>query len=154
MKKITKISMMALGLMMGLYSLNANAAQLGGPSNPKVDQSFSFYFSGAAQVNWFKVSNHFSEARFKMGNQNETAYFDANGELLLSSRFLPATDLPLEIAQHLKNKFPSLQVKYVSEFSSHGMTDYLVSLEGANSWKTVRVGSDHSIQIISHFNKS
>lgn len=86
-------------------------------------------FPGAADVKWEKIGD-FYVADFKHDKDKISAYFEEEGVLYKTTRYIDANSLPLAVARSLNDRF-SLKdkAKKVLEVSRQNGTYYLISFE-------------------------
>lgn len=98
--------------------------------NQRVRESFKKEFSTAANVSWKEIKKEkIYEAQFFYNNQRLCAFFDENGDLLATSRAIPAASLPLLITKKLNSKYKDYKIREVLEHANGVETSYLLQLD-------------------------
>src|SRR5918997_1078380 len=99
MKK--SILMWAMMLTMGLSTTFANNEET---INQRAVNSFKKEFSTAQDVKW-ESRKDFVKATFKLNDQVMFAYYSQTGELLVVSRNILSTQLPINLLSQLKKDY-------------------------------------------------
>ena len=108
----------------------------------EIKSAFQKIFSSASDVNWKKVNNYYL-ATFKVNNQEATAAFNEEGQLMSASRSLTLSQLPLVINLALQNQFPEYTFeKSVSEITIDGQSNYYI--KGENEKRIIIIKSTGS----------
>ena len=104
----------------------------------KVKSSFEAKFYGAENVNWSARENYL-KASFTLAGENVEAFFNAEGELIGSSRKLDFQRLPLNAIQKIKKDFADYKVVETIEFDLDGDRSYYVSLDNGQKSQILQV---------------
>ena len=107
-------------------------------SNKKVMESFEREFAGAANVTWYTGQKDNYVAKFTIKSSKVTAHFDNEGNLLATSRYITDSELPLNVITRLMKKYPDQNIHNIVEYDADGNTTYMITLENASHWTTVR----------------
>ncbi|HVB02693.1 MAG TPA: hypothetical protein VNE41_03140 [Chitinophagaceae bacterium] len=153
MKKIKLMTTTAAILAFTVTSFAAQAYSPKPEMNAKSSISLEMYFRGASDVKWYPVTARRIEATFNIKNDRETAYFDEHGHLLLASRSIKVSDLPIQVSLEMTSQFPQSAVRYAREYTSDGSTMYILTLESLKDWKTVKVRDNRDITVIRDIRK-
>jgi hypothetical protein len=116
-------------------------------ASSKLKQALNKEFVGASGVKWYSEDNKTFMAKFTLNERNVTAYFDEDGNLLATRRYIAEEHLPLAVANKLAKRYPKEKVRWVVEFESQGATVYYVTMEGEKTWKVIKsnAGGDLSV---------
>ena len=130
---------LVVSLVMLVTVLGTALASDGTKVNSRVESAFKKEFAGAKSVKWevLKKSNLF-QAHFIYNNERLNAFFDAEGNLVATGRFVAATSLPLLLRKNVYGKYKDYQVKDVIEYVQGQETSYLVALENEKTRLLVR----------------
>src|ERR1700741_4508320 len=103
--------------------------------SPRVAQALVKEFSGAKSIHWqaFKGKDIY-QASFILNHQRLFAFFNSDGELLSTGRYIAESNLPILVSKTLASRFADFEVKEVVEYTREGDTQYALVLE--NSKKT------------------
>ncbi|PWV54138.1 hypothetical protein [Chitinophaga sp. S165] len=104
----------------------------------KLKQALSKEFADAVDVKWYSDDNKTFMAKFNLNTRSVTAYFDEDGTLLATRRYIDEQYLPLAVSNKLAKRYPDEKVRWVVEFDSEGSTVYYVTLEGEKTWKVIK----------------
>ncbi|SFD30153.1 hypothetical protein SAMN05518672_1011522 [Chitinophaga sp. CF118] len=104
-------------------------------------------FAGASAVKWYSDDNKTFMARFTLREHSVTAYFDGEGNLLATRRYIQEDQLPMTVANKLAKRYPNEQIRWVVEFQADGNTIYYVTLEDAANWKVIRATSTGTLSV-------
>lgn len=80
-------------------------------------------------------------------------HYDAQGNVLATSRFISDADLPVYAISKLIKHCPDEQIKLVREFDAFGEKIYIVTLENATGFKVVKV-TNTDLEILENLKKS
>jgi hypothetical protein len=151
MKKLIAVLSLAL---LGLgFSSQVKATDTVSIANPQVREAFNDYFNGASDVAWFATSQNYV-AHFNMMGSNVKAYFDHDGHLLFTSRAIDPNQLSLKLLHQLQKKYSGNQVRYVTEYSKDGISTYVITLESATKWTTLKTNYSGQLIKVDQFNKA
>lgn len=154
MKLISSIFATAAALAITVSAFAAPASSGNEGASPKALQSFESHFRGASDVSWYTVGKNRAEAKFILNSAKETAYFDAQGDLLTIFRSIDVANLPMEINLEMASQFPESAVRYATEINTNGSTVYILTLESTHDWKTVSVRSNNEVTVIKDLQKT
>ncbi len=118
-----------------------NAASAGGDEivGIKVRESFNREFATAKHIRWQQLKNeNIYEAQFIYNNERLCAFFDENGQLLVTSRSIAAASLPMLITRKVSTQYKDYKLQEVLEYVSEGNTSYLLVLEKGSIRLTVQ----------------
>ena len=137
MKKLTVIfAAFSLLLLASSFALPPDSV------STEIKSAFQKIFSSASDVNWKKVNNYYL-ATFKVNNQEATAAFNEEGQLMSASRSLTLSQLPLIINLALQNQFPEYTFeKSVSEITIDGQSNYYI--KGENEKRIIIIKANGS----------
>jgi len=122
-------------------------------ASSKLKQSLSKEFAGAADVKWYSDDNKTFMAKFLLNERNMTAYFDVEGNLLATRRYIAEEHLPMAVANKLTKRYPKDKVRWVVEFESEGNTIYYVTLEGEKTWRVIRSSASGDLSVHQNLKK-
>ena len=96
----------------------------------RVERAFNKEFEGAKSVTWEHIrKENIYEARFIYNNERLNAYFDNEGNLIATGRFVSVANLPLVLRKDVSEKFNQYAIREVVEYTTNNETSYLVVLE-------------------------
>ncbi len=153
MKKIIS----AAAVIVTLCLQNASA-QTSAQVTPAVAESFSREFKDATNVKWTKIKGIY---RSRFDNQQEycLAYFDPNGQMILSGRKISLDIAPLAIKRGLEQirdaserKHDLLAVAEVYELNDSQETKYFINLNSDALSMSVMVHGDGHSEIVKKVN--
>ncbi|CAL1521358.1 hypothetical protein [Chitinophaga sp. MM2321] len=150
MKKL--IFLMSAALLLSAHTLFAKPYETA--VNNKIQHTFSESFSGAKEVKWYTDDNITFTAKFTMVNTRVTAFFNDDGTLLATSRYLQADQLPLNVISRLNKKFPATSIYCVVEYAAGENALYYITLEGKDTWTIVRADRFGSLKVQNHLKKA
>lgn len=112
----------------------------------EVRLAFEKEFSGAQAVNWETLSGKsIYHATFTINNDRLHAYYDADGQLLVTGREVKAESLPLLITRGLDQQFGTYSVRDVVEINNGLETSYIIKVSKAQKDVFVQGYTDGSI---------
>lgn len=122
-----------------LFGNAATAADT--PSSP-VLRSFHKTFAQAKDVSWTTGSDLFV-VNFRYNNQHITAYYAVDGEMVVMTKNILSTQLPLMLEASLKENYTGYWISSVVECSNNEGVNYYVTVENADQ-KVVLVSAANS----------
>ena len=99
--------------------------------NPKILAVFQKEFVSADDVSW-DISGNISKANFVYNNVRTEAYYNDDAELVGTVRSILFAELPLTVMKRVDQRFGSIPVYDVVEYSSDGETIYSMIAERAS----------------------
>ncbi|PUZ28780.1 hypothetical protein DCC81_04655 [Chitinophaga parva] len=107
-------------------------------NNKKVMASFQKEFTEAKNVEWFtddKAQNY--TANFTIRESKVTAHFDADGNLLNTSRYLNEDQLPLAVTNRLAKKYAGQRIENITEYQANGEVTYYITERSKDDMITI-----------------
>jgi len=122
--------------------------------SPRLTQALVKEFSGAQAIHWqaFKGKDIY-QASFILNHQRLFAFFNSDGELLSTGRYVAETNLPILVSKTLAARFADFEIKEVVEYTRDGDTQYALVLENSKKTVTANAYSDGGIAVISRKKK-
>lgn len=121
---------LVVSLAMFLTVFSVAFAADGTKINRRVQASFEKEFTGATAVTWELIKNEdIYQARFSYNNERLNAFFDADGNLIATGRYISVPNLPLLLRKNVFEKYGSYQITDLVEYVQGSETSYLVVLE-------------------------
>lgn len=119
------------------------------PQNEKVMQAFSTAFADAKNVNWVEVKGEdIFHATFELNNEKLDVFIDAEGEVLATTRYITAKQLPMAVTKKLAAKYAGYAVSpSIIEYSAQNETGYYITLVSEKNTVTVKADSAGSLSI-------
>ena len=99
--------------------------------SPAAIKTFAQTFVNARHVSW-TVSNDMYKATFHVADRFASAYFDETGELVVVTRNITQTELPLVLQEKINTNYAQYRVCEVLEATDQWCTHYYITVEGAN----------------------
>lgn len=94
-----------------------------------VKNAFDQAYANPVDVEWEKKKDHY-EVDFEIDQQDHTALFNKEGQLLMSKQDIRKSELPAEIANNVSNDFPDRYIDDVDKIEKEGETLYQLELDG------------------------
>lgn len=121
--------------------------------NEKVLRAFKETFVKATDVIWHETENSY-EANFKQAEISTRAIYDADGNLLRTTRYYTEENLPIHILTKLKKRYSDKSVFGVTEISENEDVSYYISLQDEKNWYIVKSDSWGSIELTKKYKKA
>lgn len=119
----------------------------------KVAKAFKTDFSLATTVHWSKTDD-FYFASFRLNDVSVEAAYNADGELLGTSRKISLSQVPLNISLGLSKKFAAYQLPdEVFELNFEGQTNYSLSVEDNKQVLNLKCYTNGDIDIVGRVKK-
>lgn len=141
-----------LAALMLLFSVSGFAA---GKDNvtKQVQLAFEKDFAVVSDVSW-QQKEGFYFASFKLNGVYSSAAYNADGELLGTSRDIEAIQLPLSVSMAISKKYSDFTLpKTVMEINYEGQTFYYVTLNNDEKTILLKCYSNGEIQVESKVKK-
>lgn len=101
------------------------------PITGKVLESFRTEFAEAKNVQWKSLDDAgLFQATFNYRNTELSAFYNADGDLVATARYINKDNLPIMVAKEISSRYPDHIVRSVIEHISNGSTTYHVTLYG------------------------
>jgi hypothetical protein len=94
-----------------------------------VTNAFTQEYANPTDVDWEKKRKNF-EVDFEVDGVDHKALYSAEGQLLMTKRDLPETDLPAAINQKIAADYSGYTIDDVDQVMAEGKTYYQVELDG------------------------
>jgi hypothetical protein len=119
------------------------------PENEKVAQAFSSAFENAKNVTWSEIKDEgIFHATFELNDEKLDVFIDAEGEVLATTRYITAKQLPMAVTKQLAVKYAGYAVSpSIIEYSAQGETGYYVTLSGEKNSVIVKADSAGNLSI-------
>ncbi len=100
--------------------------------SPIVLQSFQNTFN-AEKVEWKTINKNLYKAEFELNGFTVTAFYDAEGVLVATTRNVTLLQVPVTLQSALKKNYPHLWITELFELSNDDGTEYYLTLENADT---------------------
>ena len=127
-------------------------------SNPpevseKVLKAFNQTFMKATDVVWHELQNYY-EASFKQSEIISRAIYDANGNLLRTTRYYSQENLPINILTKLQKRFAGKSVYGVTELSTEEQVSYHITMQDEKNWYIIKADNWGSLELEQKYRKA
>ncbi|MGC4036845.1 MAG: hypothetical protein QM764_12880 [Chitinophagaceae bacterium] len=102
-------------------------------------KEFSKSFKSITNASWYQMQDGGFVAKFKLGSTETRVDYDKKGRWLATVRTYTESDLPKEIRHMVKSTYYDYNIFLVQEVTVGDKTAYLVKIEDAGTFKTIRV---------------
>ena len=134
-------------LLTAMSSYFAHAANPPAAINPEVIKTFTRTFAHSSNVIW-TVKGELHQANFEVSGKSATAFFNQAGELVVVTRNIQVSELPLVLQAKIQEKYAAFQVLEAMEASDEYSTRYYVTV--ADGKKKIILRSHGSAGWIQH----
>jgi hypothetical protein len=117
-------------------------------ANFRIESTFNKEFKGAAYVSWERVKEHICQARFNYNNERMNAFFDVDGELIATGRFINENALPLLIKSSAGRKYENYHLQQVIELTQNSQTSYILTFENEKERLEVQAFQSGNLDLI------
>ena len=139
MKKI-----MTLVILLSVGVLTSKASE-GDRVSSVLEASLQKSFAGAKLLKWSEMkSSKLLYDSVLYNNERINAYFEADGNLVATGRFIKPEALPLVVAKSMSQKYHDAQITEVIEYIEREATSYIVSAESADRSMVIHAYTDGS----------
>ncbi len=121
----------------------------GNPQNEKVVLTFSTAFSNAKNVTWVEMKEEgVFHASFEMEDEKFDVFIDEEGEVLATTRYITAKQLPMAVTKQLAVKYAGYAISpSIIEYSAQDETGYYITLSSEKNTVIVKADSAGSLSI-------
>jgi hypothetical protein len=145
--------MKKLIILTGLFAALSVAASSPPEVSEKVLNAFNKTFMKATDVVWHEMRNLY-EASFKQSEIISRAIYDANGNLLRTTRYYSQENLPIHILTKIQKKYAGKSIYGVTELSTGDGVSYYITLQDDTHWYVVESDSWGSLEQTKKFKKA
>lgn len=96
--------------------------------SPEAVRSFNRSFAGAREVSWTQEADLY-KVSFQVAGQYANAFYDASGQLIVTTRNISPLQLPVVLLATIKKDYTAQWVSDLIEVSDDSGTYYYVTLE-------------------------
>lgn len=121
--------------------------------NEKVLKAFNQTFVKATDVVWNEVQNLY-EASFKQSEIISRAIYDAEGNLLRTTRYYSQENLPINILTKIHKKYAGKSIYGITELSTEDQVSYYVTLQDEKNWYIIQADNFGNLELSKKFRKA
>ena len=125
-----KVLFVTLTALFSLFTTKSHADD--GNVSATVLRSFNSTFVNASEVKW-STNDKFYKADFSFNCQYVSAYFDADGELIATTKNITSLELPIKLQASLKKDYQNGWISDLFEYSDASGTSYFITIENADT---------------------
>jgi len=107
-------------------------------ANDRAIAKFGKFFPNASSESWTKTKNGFA-VRFSSNNMQQLVFLTKRGNVVASIKYYSEKQLPSDMRMTIRYAYPDFSIKSVREVNAANSTAYLITIEDATSWKTIRI---------------
>ena len=121
--------------------------------NEKVLKAFNQTFMKATDVVWNEMQNLY-EASFKQSEIVSRAIYDAEGNLLRTTRYYSQENLPINILTKIQKKYTGKSIYGVTELATEEQVSYHVTLQDEKNWYIIQADNFGNLELSKKFRKA
>jgi len=138
-----------VALLVAVVFSGTSFANTGKSVNALVKQSFQREFAGAQSVSWEVISDKdIFHASFIYNNERLNAYFDAEGTLLATGRYVKQENLPMLVTKGVAVRYKQYNVLEAIEFVTGSETSYIIKLDNEKVSMYIQAHNDGSTTLL------
>jgi len=138
-----------IALLVAVVFSGSAFANTGKSVNALVKQSFQREFAGAQSVSWEVISDKdIFHASFIYNNERLNAYFDVEGTLLATGRYVKQENLPMLVSKGIAGRYKQYNVLEAIEFVTGSETSYIIKIENEKLSMYVQAHNDGSTTLL------
>jgi len=130
-------------LVLFLMTFYSACSQKNPPDNVK--KEFTQKFTDAKSVKWDSEEANEWEAEFKINGKEMSACFDNTGKWLETEAEVSTKELPMAVANTLKNEFPGFITEECSTIENPEMKGFEIALKNKETEMIVIIGMDGTV---------
>ena len=119
--------------------------------NARALKEFSKTFKSAVNTTWYEINGGFT-AKFTQDGIETRVDYDRKGRWLATLRTYTEANLPRDVRRLVKSTYYDYSIYLVKEVTAGDKTAYLVQMEDADGFKTIRV-IDGEMDVYAEYNK-
>lgn len=138
MKKLFFAALLTVSLAASAFAADTKKVSSLVAGNFKVD------FRNASDVTW-TATDDFAKATFTLNQQKMEAFYDANGEIIGTSKSINLEELPVNAKRNFAKRFEGYTVKEAIRFEGTDDAAYYISAENEKESVILKVGDNNQI---------
>lgn len=108
--------------------------------SPAIKATIQKEFAGARLLDWKEIGrSNVYRLRFIYENTVVSAFFNKEGTLLATGRFITKAALPLAIRKVVTDKYSRFSINEIAEYAEMDQTTYVVEMENERIKQAVRI---------------
>jgi hypothetical protein len=119
--------------------------------NQKILTSFKKDFSTAINVQWKAIEETLYEAEFSYNGEQFNAYYNEDGELIGSARYINKANMPLLIAKSLQEKYGDFILRTAIEYNNGSETSYFITMVSKCKSVVLQASPSGSLSVVKKF---
>ncbi|MDI3318600.1 hypothetical protein [Pinibacter soli] len=142
MKKLLILAALFISFSSFSYAINVNQ---------KILNSFKKDFSTAINVQWKALEETVYQAEFSYNGELFNAYYNEDGELIGSARFINKGNMPLLISKSLQEKYGNFLIRTAIEYNNGNETSYFITMVSQCKSVIVQASPSGSLSVVKKF---
>ena len=119
----------------------------------KVLKAFNEIFMKATDVVWHETQNYY-EASFKQSEIISRAIYDADGNLLRTTRYYSEENLPINILTKIRKRYAGKSVFGVTELTTADEVSYHITLQDETNWYIIKADNFGNLELSQKYKKA
>ena len=107
-------------------------------ANDRAIVKFGKFFPNASSESWTNTKNGFA-VRFTSNNMQQLVFLTRHGNVIASIKYYSEKQLPSDVRMSVRYAYPDYSIKSAREINAANSIAYLITIEDATSWKTIRI---------------
>ena len=137
------------------FGVITTQASEGDRTTSALQASLQKSFAGAKILKWSELENsNLLYASVLYNNERMNAYFDTQGNLVASGRFIKVESLPLIVSKSLNEKYADASIIDVVEYIEKEGTSYLVTIHSNTKEMVIHAFTDGSSYVFKKTKKN
>ena len=137
MKKLFFAALLAISVATSAFAAGTNV-------NASVLRNFKMDFKNATNISW-TAAEDYAKATFTVNNVKTEAFYNAEGELIGTSKNIELDELPVNAKRTFAKKFDGYTVKEVIHFEGSNESAYYLSAENNTEAVIFKVGENEQL---------
>jgi len=142
MKKLLILAALFISFSSFSYAINVNQ---------KILNSFKKDFSTAVNVQWKALEETVYEAEFTYNGDQFNAYYNEDGELIGSARYISKANMPLLISKSLQEKYGNFLIRTAIEYNNGNETSYFITMVSQYKSVVLQASPSGSLSVVKKF---
>lgn len=119
--------------------------------NQKILTSFKKDFSTAINVQWKALEENVYQAAFSNNGEQFNAYYNEEGELIGSARYISKANMPLLISKSLQEKYGTFLIRTAIEYNNGNETSYFITMVSQYKSVVLQASPSGGLSVVKKF---
>ncbi len=139
MKKLLITALFAIAVVAGAFAAPKKVSSA-------ILANFNNQYKEASNVTWV-ITNNYTKAEFTADNTKMEVYYNADGDIIATSKNITLDELPLDVKRNFAKKFEGYNVKEAIKFDGFEEVSYYISGENEKEAVIIKVNDRGDVSL-------